>query len=70
MSNRERSRTSERLSFDHPTRIALLESDMDTLELALSTQNRMLFKILWMVVGVFISTSTGAVLFAANLLVK
>ena len=51
------------------TRLYLIEGDLDEFEQAVAKVNATLNKILWTLVGLLISTSTGAVLFALNLVV-
>lgn len=63
-------RTEARKGFTQLVRLSLLEADADTLDHAITELNARLGKILWAVIGVVISTSTGALMLALNLIVK
>jgi hypothetical protein len=63
------SRTEQREKFEDTTRLRLLESDADKFELDLLRINQRLDKLLWAMLGMIISLTTGAVLLAINLMV-
>jgi hypothetical protein len=62
-------RSEARSRYDVDTRIGLLESDADAFELDLLRINQRLDKLLWAMIGMIISLTTGAVLLAINLVV-
>lgn len=63
-------RANERIHFDDKTRIALLETDLDGMDLRLAETNDRLAKILWALIGLLISVTTASILLAINLVVK
>jgi hypothetical protein len=63
------SRAEQREKFEDGTRLRLLESDADKFELDLLRINQRLDKLLWAMLGMIISLTTGAVLLAINLMV-
>lgn len=60
-------RAADRAGFTSDVRLRLLEDDADELQLAVSSVNDRLGKILWALVGVLISVTTSAILLAVNM---
>lgn len=55
---------------DVPTRLILVDRDLDEHEIDIEVLSSRLDKILWALVGILISTSTAAILLALNMAVK
>lgn len=64
------SRATERRDMDIPTRLILVDRDLDEHEIDIEVLSNRLDKILWALVGILISTSTAAILLALNMAVK
>ncbi len=64
------SRQSERQSLPSDTRLLLAERDLDDHEAELRTFDDRLGKMLGILIGILVSTTTAAVLLALNLLVS
>lgn len=62
------SRTQERRDFEERVRISLAETDLDTLEEAVSSINGQLRRLTMAVVGAALSFATASVLLALSLL--
>lgn len=54
-------RVDDRKNFDEPTRLALIESDLDKMEAALNAINERIGKVLWAMVGLLISVATTCI---------
>ena len=63
------SRSAERNALDNSTRFLLAEKDLDDHESDIKAFDERLGKMLWVMVGILISTTTAAVLLALNLVV-
>lgn len=62
-------RAVKRAGFDVPQRLTLVEDDLDEMDAGIDRLDARLGKIMWTMVGLLISLTTGVVLLAANLVV-
>lgn len=64
------SRVAARRNMDEATRLTLLEGDADEFEQGLGRVAKTLDRILWTLVGLLVSVTTGGLLLALNLVVS
>jgi len=64
------SRTAERASLDAPTRFILIEGDADRHEEAINSLGERMTKILWVLIGVLVTTTSMSIALVLNILVK
>jgi len=61
------SRTAERASLDPPTRFILIEGDADRHEVEIKELSERLTKILWVLIGILVTTTSTSIALVINL---
>lgn len=64
------SRTAERANLDAPTRFILIEGDADRHEEAIDSLGERMTKILWVLIGILVTTTSMSIGLVLNILVK